>query len=107
MSKRKLTKFEKQALNSPTCLFWPDCACYENIVHWQEALDDADRTFTTEQLEAAEEVIFYSCACAAEHCPAPKTKLYAARQVADLTLRRQRIAAAHERGEESDGQAAR
>jgi hypothetical protein len=97
MSRRKLTKFEELVLNSPTCLLWPNCACRHNIVHWQDALEDQDRIFTLEQLEAAETVIFYSCACAAEHCPDPEIQLYAARQYANLTLRRERIAAAQER----------
>jgi hypothetical protein len=102
MSRRKrngLTRFEELVLNSPTCLLWPNCACHHNLTHWQEALEDTDKIFTFEELEAAETVIFYSCACAAEHCPDREFKLYAARQFANLTLRRERIAAAQQRAE--------
>jgi hypothetical protein len=94
MNSRGLTSFEKLFLNSRECLLWPDCACFKNITHWQDALIDEDQTFTREQLEAAEEVIFYSCACVAAHCPDPEIKRFGARQWAELTLRRQRIAAA-------------
>ena len=91
---RKLTRIEELFLNSPTCLLWPRCGCHETITYWQEALEDADREFTMEELEAAETVIYFSVACAAEHCPDPQTKAYAAKQFANLTLRRQRVAAA-------------
>jgi hypothetical protein len=92
--RRKLTPVEELILNSPTCLLWPDCACHENLVHWQEALQDEERTFDPEQLAWAEELIFFTCACVAEHCPDPETKAYGARQFANLTARRQRIALA-------------
>jgi hypothetical protein len=92
MSRRKLTEFQQMQLDSPICILWPACACRKNIVHWQEALGDEDRVFTLEELEAAEMVIYFSCACAAEHCPDPAIKAYAARQFANLTRRRERIA---------------
>jgi hypothetical protein len=91
MSRRSLTKFEQELLNSPECLLWPDCACHNNLAHWQGALQDG-RTFDNEQIEAAEEVIFYTCACVAEHCPDPTIKAYGKRQWARLTQRRHRIA---------------
>jgi hypothetical protein len=94
MSRRQpgtLTKYEELILNSPTCLLWPNCACHENLLHWQKALWDDDRKFTPEQLEWAEEVLFCTCACLAVHCPDPKIKAYGARQWAQLTQRRQRI----------------
>ncbi len=89
---RKLTEFQQALLDSPICILWPHCACEKNLVKWQEALSD-DRILTLEQIEAAEEVVFYSLACAAQHCPEPEIKAYAARQLANLTKRRQRIAA--------------
>jgi hypothetical protein len=90
---RALTKSAAQEiLNSPTCLLWPDCACHQNIVHWQEALSDEERTFDHEQLHWAEELIFCTCACVAQHCPVPETKAYAAQQQSNLTQRRYRIA---------------
>jgi hypothetical protein len=89
---RRLTKFEQLILNSPTCLLWPNCSCHHTITHWQALLDDTDEIFTLEQLEAAEVCIYFSVACAAEHCPDPKTKLYAAGQFARLEQRRERIA---------------
>jgi hypothetical protein len=92
--RRGLTKFEELILNSPTCLLWPACSCHETICHWQGLLDDPDETFTLEQLEAAEVCIYFSVACAGEHCPNPETKAYAKRQFARLTERRERIAAA-------------
>jgi hypothetical protein len=92
--RRELTKFEQLILSSPVCLLWPNCSCFKTITHWQRLLDDADETFTLEELEAAEVMIYFSLACAAEHCPDPETKLYAKRQFANLSLRRERIAAA-------------
>jgi hypothetical protein len=92
MSRRALTKFEQLILSSPTCLLWPACSCHQTLVHYQRVLDDPDETLTLEQLEAAEVCIYFSVACAAEHCPDPKTKLYAAGQFARLTQRRERIA---------------
>jgi hypothetical protein len=89
---RALTKFEQLILNSPTCLLWPNCSCFKTITHWQRLLDDPNEIFTLEQLEWAEEIIYFSVACAGEHCPDPKTKLYAAGQFARLTQRRERIA---------------
>lgn len=80
-------------LHSPSCLLWPDCGCHDNLVHWQQALGDDDRVFTMEQIEWAEEVIFYTCACVAHHCPDREVKAYCARQLANLTRRRERIAA--------------
>jgi hypothetical protein len=94
MSKRELTSFEQMFLNSPTCLLWPDCACHQNLINWQEALQDEERTFDLEELAWAEELIFFTCACVAEHCPDPQTKAYGARQLTNLTQRRQRIALA-------------
>jgi hypothetical protein len=104
MSRRKptqLTSLEQRFLNSPTCILWPDCACHKNLVHWQDVLWDDDRffTLTPEQLEWAEEVLFCTCACVAEHCPDPKIKAYGARQFLNLSLRRERIAAAQQRAE--------
>jgi hypothetical protein len=89
-----LTNFEETLLNSRDCLLWPDCGCFNNLAHWQEALQDEDRIFSLEQLEYAEELLFYTCACVAAHCPDPKIKAYGARQWANLTARRQRIAQA-------------
>jgi hypothetical protein len=90
---RALTRSAAQEiLNSPTCLLWPKCGCHETIVHWQKVLKDADGILTMEALEAAEVVIFFACACAAEHCPDPETKAYAKRQFENLTQRRYRIA---------------
>jgi hypothetical protein len=88
---RALTKFEELILNSPTCLLWPDCACHDTLVHWQRLLDDADETFTPEEVDAAETVIYFAVACAAKHCPDRPTKAYCDRQYANLTARRQRI----------------
>ena len=89
---RKLTSFETRFLNSPTCLLWPDCACEKNLVHWQRELWDDERSFTLEQIEAAEEVIFLTVACVSVHCPDPVIKAYGQRQLAQLTQRQQRIA---------------
>jgi hypothetical protein len=89
---RALTRSAAQEiLNSPTCLLWPECGCHDTITHWQKVLDDADQTFTKEEVEAAETVIFFACACAGKHCPNPTTKAYAARQLENLTQRRYRI----------------
>jgi hypothetical protein len=90
---RALTKSAAQEiLNSPTCLLWPDCGCHQTITHWQKVLKDTDGILTIETLEAAEIAIFFSCACAGEHCPDPITKAYAKRQFENLTQRRYRIA---------------
>ena len=94
MSRRNLTKLEQMLFNSPTCLLWPRCGCFQTITHWQDLLEDPDEVFTPEELEAGETVIYFSLACAAEHCPDPKTREYAAQQFRNLNLRRQRIAAA-------------
>jgi hypothetical protein len=88
---RPLTKFEELILNSPTCLLWPDCACYGNIVRWQRELKDEQQLWEPEQLEWAEEHIYCTCACVAEHCPDPVTKAYCKEQFANLLARRQRI----------------
>jgi hypothetical protein len=50
-------------------------------------------------LEAAETVIYFNLACAAKHCPDPEIKAYAARQFANLTLRRERIEQEQQRAE--------
>jgi hypothetical protein len=99
MNRRKqiLRKIEQYLLQSPICELWPCCACHANIVRWQEALDDEDRTFSLEQLQEAEELIFFTCACAAQHCPDAKTKAYCARQLVELTQRRHRIAQEQQR----------
>ncbi len=81
-------------LQSKRCLLWPECACHQNLVHWQQALEDESRVFELDALAWAEEIIFYSCACVAEHCPDRKTRAYGARQVAELRRRRARIATA-------------
>ena len=94
MTRRTLTKIEQLFLNSPTCLFWPRCGCFQTITYWQELLEDLDEVFTLEELEAGETVICFSLACAAEHCRDPATKEYAQQQFRNLSLRRQRIAAA-------------
>jgi hypothetical protein len=91
MKRTRLSDFEKTLLNSPECLLWPSCGCFKNLAHWQEALQDHDRTFTLEQLEDAADLLFYTCACVATHCPDPTIKAYCARQWANLTQRRQRI----------------
>src|SRR5262249_29521652 len=92
MRKRGLTSFEELLLNSRTCLLWPDCYCRENLMKWQEALEDEDQTFTSEELEYASDIIFYTCACVAHRCPDPTIKAYGERQYARLTVRRLRIA---------------
>ncbi len=93
MSKhRPLTAFERRLLESPECLLWPECACYQNIVKWQQALADESRTFDKEQLEYADDILFYTCACVAAHCPDPEIKAFGERQFARLTARRERIA---------------
>jgi len=86
--KRGLTEFQR-VLSSPVCLWWPDeCPCLDNLVLWQDALLDDERTLTSEEVECAEEVIFYTCACAAHRCPDQKIKEYAQRQYVRLTVRR-------------------
>jgi hypothetical protein len=92
MNRRKLTKFEELVLNSPTCLLWPNCACRHNIEHSDEALDDKTRIFDMETLEYAADLLYFTMACVSEHCPDPEIKAYGARQFANLTRRRQRIA---------------
>jgi len=91
---RKLTKIEELLFNSPTCLLWPKCGCFQTITNWQRLLEDEDEVFTLEELEAGETVIYFSVACAAAHCPEQETREYAQRQFANLTQRRQRIEAA-------------
>ncbi len=92
MSGRALTPAEIEFLNSPTCTLWPECSCHDNLLKWQAALLDEDRTFNSEQLEWAEEVLFYTMACVSRHCPEPKIKKFGERQFARLTARRERIA---------------
>ncbi len=89
---RPLTAFEKRLLSSPECLLWPDCACAKNLAKWQEALLDEDRTFTSEELEYVDDIIFYTCACVSAHCPDLDIKKYGERQLARLTQRRERVA---------------
>jgi hypothetical protein len=88
--------WERQFLESKTCLLWPYCACHYNIVKWQEARADDERIFTPEELSWAEDVIYISVACAASHCPKRKIKRYCIEQLANLTQRRARIAKALE-----------
>ena len=93
---RPLMAWEQQLLESKTCLLWPYCACHDNIVKWQQALEDDDRIFTAEELSWAEDIIYVSVACAATHCPDRKIKRYCIEQLANLTQRRERIAKAQQ-----------
>jgi hypothetical protein len=86
------SKLEKELLKEDECSLWPDCACHDNLIKWQEALTDEDRTFSPEQIEWAEEVLFATVACVSAHCPDPKVKAYSAIQLRNLTGRRRRMA---------------
>src|SRR5262249_52442801 len=97
LSRAQMRSIEERLMRSPECLLWPTCGCYQNLTHWQQALLDEDRTFSSEQLEWAEELLFYTCACVAAHCPDQAIKAYGERQFAQLTQRRQRIAQQTER----------
>src|SRR5262249_23562870 len=91
-SRAQMRSFEELLMKSPECLLWPNCGCYQNLTHWQEALQDEDRTFSSEELEWAEELLFYTCACVAAYCPDAKINRYGERQFAQLSVRRLRIA---------------
>jgi len=76
------------------CSLWPDCACHENLVHWQQNLMDEEIVWSLEELRGIETLIFITLTCVAAYCPNKKIRLYAQCQLANRYWDRQR------RGEE-------
>ena len=87
----QLTDFERELLEEKTCVLWPDCGCRGHLVQYQQLLMDERRVFTPSELEEIETLVFYSIACAAEHCPDPKIKRYCTAQFQKLDARRRRM----------------
>ena len=67
------------------------CAPGDEAVYRQQFCNYAALLQSSRQLEWAEEHIYCTCACVAEHCPDPVTKAYCKEQFANLLARRQRI----------------
>jgi len=65
------------------CSLYPDCACHQTLVRFQEKLPDAGIVWTTDELSGIETVIFCSLECLSRYCPDPVVKAYAQRQLSN------------------------
>jgi len=72
------------------CLFWPDCRCYELMLHYQWKLTEYDGPWEFEELQTANLMIFVMLSCVSHHCPDSRIRLYALRQLRDPFWDRQR-----------------
>jgi hypothetical protein len=72
------------ALNSPRCLFWPDCSCHRKLQHWEAVLEWNDPAVpppTEEQAYIAEVDIYVMLSCLAHRCPVARIRKQATVQL--------------------------
>src|SRR5262245_3590334 len=65
------------------CSIWPDCSCRATLLLWQDNFRDEAATWTREELEWAEDIIFLSLMCVEHHCPDLSLRMYAAQQLSN------------------------
>jgi hypothetical protein len=68
-------------LNSKRCALWPDCSCFDTLVHWNDKLENDYEGWSLEQLRWAEMSIFITLSCVANRCPDQKIKTAAMMQL--------------------------
>lgn len=83
-----------ELINAKRCALWPDCACHETLVHWQDKLENDYKGWSNEKLRWAETSIFITLSCVAKRCPNRKIKSWAMVQLLNPYWDRQK------RGEE-------
>jgi len=60
---------------------FPNCACHDNLVHFQTALETEH--YTWPQIQSIAHVIATNLTCVSMHCPDPETRAWAERQLLD------------------------
>src|SRR5262245_18784070 len=68
-------------LRSKRCDLWPDRGCNETLVHWQDKLENDDKSSSSDQPRWTEWVIFINPSCGATRCPERKIKTWATIQL--------------------------
>jgi len=76
-------------LKEKYCPIWPRC-CYQHLLRYQELLENEERDWSFEQLQAAETMIFESLSCTGANCPDPDVRRYATVQLLNPFWNRQR-----------------
>jgi hypothetical protein len=58
-----------QVLRRNLCGLWPDCSCSKTLKHWNQRFADPNIQLATDELAAAEMLIYFALECAGTYCP--------------------------------------
>jgi hypothetical protein len=72
------------------CGWWPDCYCYSTLAQWGEQLQDEERLWELDHLEAVEDLVFVSLCCVERRCPDKEIREFAKQQLRKSFWDRQR-----------------
>jgi hypothetical protein len=65
------------------CIWWPRCGCCENLFVYGFVLRNSEHLiWDLEDLQAAEDLIFFALCCAGKRCPDDEVRRHAKRQLA-------------------------
>jgi hypothetical protein len=82
-----------EVLKRKRCQLYPECACHELVIRWQQLPAD-EWPLEFEALAWAETSIFLALSCLERHCPDRQVRIYATLQLLNSYWNRQK------RGEE-------
>jgi hypothetical protein len=75
-------------LDREVCTTWPDCSCWQFLSLWSDFLSDEDKSWPTEDLEIAEDLIFIKLCCVQRRCPDGEIRAYVREQLRELACTR-------------------
>jgi hypothetical protein len=86
----RLTAEALLMLTSKVCREWPGCWCHSTLAQWGEQLQDEERLWDLDHLEAVEDLVFVSLCCVQKRCPDKELREFAKQQLKKSFWDRQR-----------------